>query len=210
MLDTENLGKAVLSMPGSEQLRVLTPRELDVYGLHLWASKIVLGTDLTKEDMVIDVSNNVTMAAGKHLGRSGSMPCLLRSHQYVHTQRARPICGTERMRVQGFSRRLMLSDTDAAGHVQKISQRDLCALAGDTMSVPVMGSLLAVVFSCCLLESPTARLTVEEAEQGLPREGVWFGRDTSGKRGLSTEGDMLPIASPHSSDRSSSDAESLL
>ena len=173
MLDTANLRKAVLSMPGSAHLHVLTPRQLDVYGLHVWASKIALGTDLTRADLVIDVTNNVTMAACKHLGRSGTMPCLLRTHQYVHTQRARPICGTERMRMQGFSRHLILSDGGgpggvSPGQVQQISQRDLCALAGDTMSVPVMGSLLAVVFSCCLFESPNARVTVEEAEQGLP------------------------------------------
>ena len=210
MPDIRTLREAVLRMPGSQHLSVLSPRQLDVYGLHLWASRIVLGTDMTKHDMVIDVTNNVTLAACKHVARSGSMPCLLRTHVYVHTKRARPICGTERMRLQGFSRDLVLSGLDSEGKILQVTQRDLCSLAGDTMSVPVMGSLLTVVFACCLFEVPSAEVTVEEAELGVPVGGVWVGRETSGKRGVSTEVDTLPMASPHSSDGSSSDVGSLL
>jgi len=206
----QGLRETILSMPGHKDLSVLTPRQLDIYGLHLQAAKIVLGTRLEKHDMVIDVTNNITLAACKHLGRSGTSPCLLRTHQYIHTGRARPICGTERMLMQGFSRPLILAGTDSEGKRVQISQRDLCSLAGDTMSVPVMGGLLAVVFSCCLFKPPPSPVSVEDAEEGVLLDGTWVGKDPSGRRGLSTVVDQLPMDSSHSSRRSSSDAESLL
>ena len=166
VLDAQKLREAISKKRGHQDLSVLSHRQLDVYGLHLWAAQKVLGTKLEERDMVIDVTNNATMASCKHLGRSGTMPCLLRTHQYIHTKKARPICGTERMRVQGFCRRLILSGTDGKGEFLRVSQRDLCALAGDTMSVPVMGSLPAAVFSCCLFRPPSVTVTVEEAEKG--------------------------------------------
>ncbi len=206
------LREEVLRRRGSHGLALLSPRQLDAYGLHVLAAKVVLGLDVEKQDMVLDVTNNVTMAAGKDVSRGGTMPCLLRAHQYVHTMRRRPICGSERMRIQGFTRPLILSGTDSDGFPVQISQRDLCLLAGDTMSVPVVGALLAVIFTCCLFKAPLEAGTVEDAELGLPAEGTWVGRHRSGKR-PGTVADKLPMASSHGSSMSEeavSEVESLL
>ena len=205
--DVHELRRMTLGKFGNN-LSVLTPRQLDAYGLHMSAAEVALGIALKDYDMVVDVSNNVSMASCKHIGHSGSMPCLLRTHQYVHTMRGRPICGTERMRVQGYSRDLALRGKDSEGKPVQVSQRSLCALAGDTMSVPVMGSLLAVVFSCCLFESPPSPMTVSEAEFGSSNAGVWVGRRLRPSHGCRTEVDQLPMdCSSESEQGPSSDCE---
>lgn len=208
----QELREQLLNRPRAENLSVLTPRQLDCYGLHLLAASFILGTDLEEYDMVMDVTNNVTMASGKDISRSGSMPCLLRNHQYVHTSRRRPLCGSERMRVQGFSRPLVLVGANPEGELIQLSQRDLCALAGDTISVPVIGALLTVVFACCLFQAPSTATTAAEAEFGLPADGVWVGTWSSGKH-PGTVVDTLPMASSDSSNMSeeaASESESLL
>ena len=208
--DVDELRRATLSKYGNN-LSVLTPRQLDAYGLHMSAATVALGTALEDYDMVVDVTNNVSMASCKHIGHSGSMPCLLRTHQYVHTMRGRPICGTERMRLQGYSRDLVLRGKDSEGNPVQVSQRSLCALAGDTMSVPVMGSLLAVVFSCCLFEPPPSPVTVSEAESGSSNAGVWVGHRLRPSHECHTEVDKLPMdCSSESEQGTSSDCDSLL
>ena len=208
--DVDELRRVTLGKFG-KNLSVLTPRQLDAYGLHISAAKIALGTALEDYDMVVDVTNNVSMASCKHTGHSGSMSCLLRTHQYVHTMRGRPICGIERMRVQGYSRDLVLRGKDSGGNPVQVSQRSLCALAGDTMSVPVMGALLAVVFSCCLVEPPPSPVTVSEAEFGSSNAGVWVGHRLRPSHGCSTEVDKLPMdCSSESEQGTSSDCDSLL
>ena len=114
--------------------------------------------------------------------------------------------------MQGFSRPLVLAGANHEGELIQLSQRDLCALAGDTISVPVIGALLTVVFACCLFQAPSTPVTAAEAEFGPPADGVWVGTLSSGKH-RGTVVDTLPMASSESSNMSEeggSEAESLL
>ncbi len=172
----EAFQRGVKSRPDSQGLLLLTPRELDAYCLHVFAARAVLGVDLERYDMAIDATNNIDMAASKNVERAGTMACLLCSHVYVHTQRQRIICGSERMKIQGFNRQMVLSGQGWHLGEVSLSQRELCSLAGNTMSVPVMGALFALLLSCCKFEPPATPVDVGELEKGTERAGAWVGR----------------------------------
>ena len=92
--------------------------------------------------------------------------------------------------MQGFSRPLVLSGTNSDGEPIHISQRQLCELAGDTISVPVMGAIMTTIFACCLFQSPPEPVTVGDAEVRLQAAGVWVGTPTR-RRGFGIAVDLL-------------------
>ena len=194
VLGVDALAKATSCKLSPGTRSALTEREMDCYGLHMFAAAEVLQDKLDDRDMVIDVTNNANMAAPKHESHQGHMACLLRSHKYIHTKRGRLISGFERMLLQGFSRPLTLAGTDINGNAIEVSERQLCALAGDTMSVPVMAALVTVLFACCALEAPSSPPTVGEAEEGTDPTGSWVVRRPEHKF-MGTAVDVLPQAS---------------
>lgn len=151
---------------------LLTCRQIDVLELHGWVLEKSQASPPhpTANNFHWDLENNVYMERNKHPSWSGVLPCIPKNHVLWDVNRARPWIGFELMMAQGFPNTLktgVAKDHDLPMNVQKailrlmhthgqhrkecsVTDRDLCALAGNTMTVPIM-MLLQVLPSVILI-----------------------------------------------------------
>merc|ERR1712113_1060971 len=71
---------------------------------------------------------------------NGLVPCLSTAHMMYNTRSMRPLCGLEQMSLQGFEDVETGEGTDGA-----LKDRELRLLSGNTITVPVVGAIFAVV-----------------------------------------------------------------
>ena len=85
-----------------------------------------------------DLTNSATFGCVKDPRLAGVVPCALRGHCLWDTKIGRPISGPELMRVHGFCLPVA---------VEQLPNNVIRKLAGDTISVPVVGCILALALA---------------------------------------------------------------
>ncbi len=161
---------------GSDWLRTLTDREIDVLNVHAYAAKHLLNVDVASCKLCWDLTNDITFGLKKDARNKDTMECMLRTHKIWHTQRQRVIIGRERMAAQGF-RNIRTTDGDGK---EVVTDAVLTQLSGDTMAVPVVGAFIAVLLANVVTNLPSHGQTVAELQRGLPDLGDWIGSRTFG------------------------------
>ena len=154
-----------------------------MFGLHEFAAAQA-GMDLSKDHIMINVTNNVYYSQKKHSSNAGQLGCLCRSHKWEDTKLRRPLAGLEKMRIQGFAS-LRLSGTvsgcspTAPSATLHLTDKELAHLAGDTMCVPIMGCLITLIFSTLDLDQPSPpHVTAKHVEipQLAAGGALWVGK----------------------------------
>jgi hypothetical protein len=160
----EHIAKA-FSTHSNSWKHLLFPRERDVLNLHLFALRHGLKCSSTYPQLHWDLGHNIFMSRRKIC--DGDLPCISKTHTFFNVALQRPWTGWELLLAQGFPADMKtrfdpedtgvpLQSRDAivnrlGGKVQ-VSDIDLKAMAGNTMSVPVM-LLLQVSAGSPLLSS---------------------------------------------------------
>ena len=160
------------SCPAPEWLSAISARQRDVLGLHAYAARKALGLNVWACNFFWDLTNNVEYHRHKHTGNQGYLPCLLREHLFFSPRHGRPVLGLEKMWAQGFDDVVM-----GDGPLQ-IDDKVLGKLAGDTMSVPIMGLLLGTLFASTHLTTDRSGPLPEaqDLEAGVNDHGHRVGR----------------------------------
>ena len=82
------------------------------------------------------------------------LPCLLKGHRYWHSGRGRPILGLELLRGQGFGKNVVTSGVIREGDDPvTVSDMELNRIAGNTISIPVIGVVAGAMLGACPLRS---------------------------------------------------------
>lgn len=179
----------------NEWSKTLPAREQDVLYLHLF----VLEQHRGRPDFPViwDLTHNVTFAAWKEEQYEEKLPCLLRKHRYYHCGQQRLILGCELLRGQGFPKSIKTSGRVVAARDPDFSDPDhntvcdvpdaqLNSIAGNTISVPVVGSIMACMMAGCqLVTAPTdaankaavanAMWPIRFPNAQSSTDGVWVG-----------------------------------
>jgi len=152
----------------------LCDRERDLLYLHKFALKYGenngMGEPAEMPPLHWDLAGNVCVNRNKSISMENVLPCISKNHTIWDVVNMKPWLGLELMRAQGFPEdcklKFSLQDptipphikTAIAGRLRKseLSDYDLHAMAGNTMSIPIMfllqapsetfqGSLLALI-----------------------------------------------------------------
>jgi len=79
------------------------------------------------------------------------LPCLLKTHTYWITHRQRLLIGAEKLAAQGFPPYIETAYVDPDGSQHEISDAQLSSIAGNTISIPVIGSMMFLALACTRL-----------------------------------------------------------
>jgi hypothetical protein len=109
----------------------------ELIGLH-WEIALRHGVDPGDHHFVWDLTNSATFGCVKDPRLAGVVPCALRGHCLWDTKIGRQLSGPELMRVHGFCLPLA---------VAQLPNNIIRKLAGDTISVPVVGCILALALA---------------------------------------------------------------
>ena len=133
----------------------------ELVGLH-WEIAMRQGVDPGDHHFVWDLTNSATFGCVKDPRLAGVVPCALRGHCLWDTKIGRQISGPELMRVHGFC---------LLPAVAQLPNNTIRNLAGDTISVPPVGCILALAFA------NTAPSHVQVAEQQVEHHvpACWIG-----------------------------------
>lgn len=93
------------------------------------------GTDPSHHHFIWDLTNSAHFGCVKDPRLAGLVPCVLRGHILWDTKLGRPLTGTELLRVHGFCLEPDVAKLDDGNAI-------LSKLAGDTISVPPVGTIL--------------------------------------------------------------------
>ena len=158
--------RSALVLPGVRELRartiahspaasLLTPCMVDKLGLHY---EVALRNNINPSDhhFLWDLSNSIKYSCLKDPKGSGVMPCPLRNHVIWDTLLKRPIGGHELLTVHGFP--------SGVKAVTGVDNRVLTELAGDTMSIAAIGSILGVVVANTTLSQDAELLDRNRAQ----------------------------------------------
>jgi site-specific DNA-cytosine methylase len=125
-----------------EWVGLLPPRQQDLIYLHS-AVAVANGVQPKDHGFVWDISNNIFFKQAKNPSAAGHVPCLLCTHKYYHTKRQRLLSGLEVMLLQGFPASI---DVGMGGD-HALKEAELRSLAGNTICVPVVGLLWALIYT---------------------------------------------------------------
>jgi site-specific DNA-cytosine methylase len=114
-------------------------RQQELIGLH-WEIALRHGVNPGDHHFVWDLTNSATFGCVKDPRLAGVVPCALRGHCLWDTKIGRQLSGPELMRVHGFC----LPQHSA---VAELPNNIIRKLAGDTISVPVVGCILALALA---------------------------------------------------------------
>ena len=109
----------------------------ELLGLH-WEVAVRGGIQPREHHFVWDLTNSAKFNCTKDPRLSGVVPCALRGHCLWDTALGRPLSGTELMRVHGFC---------LEPAVAQLPNSIISQLAGDTISVPPVGCILALALA---------------------------------------------------------------
>ena len=167
-------------------LNAFTTRELDLLCMHLHLAKEACGLDagkLRKLNLFWDVQYSVKWATfPKSIFAQNSLGCITTGSKILSTNWGRVLTGRELLLIQGFGKHI---------NTEGISDSCLRRMAGNTISVPVLIGILALLIRNCTFEKE--ELHWEEASHqqrsylnGLSdadaTKGVWIGsRQTVGE-----------------------------
>lgn len=79
------------------------------------------------------------------------IPCLLKTHNYWVTHRQRLLIGVEKLAAQGFPAYIKTSYYDEDDSERQITDAELSSIAGNTISIPVIGSMMFLALGCTRL-----------------------------------------------------------
>ena len=141
----------------------LTNREVDLYMLNLFVARKVLKLEPTHYAYIWNLTNNIYFANPKDASMVGLTGCFLTHHKHMLVNKGRPITGLEQLFAQGYPEDIKLGldhqcETPMADH-------ELKHLAGDTMTVPVMGGLLLVALTHIRFLEEGVKVSVKKARQ---------------------------------------------
>ncbi|CAK0795039.1 unnamed protein product [Prorocentrum cordatum] len=142
---------------------LLQVRQQDMLSLHAWVAKEVLNIDISSVLFIWDLTVSMAYPQDKDLSKAGRMPCVLRHHDYWLSTKRRLVCGAELLSLQGFAHNVCLGG---------LTNAELSDLAGNTMGVPVVGSLLACLLANAKFEQPLERKVAEHNRGKDPDRGA--------------------------------------
>ena len=147
----------------------LAARECNVVGLNQFACGI-MGIDWRHLHFMWDISTEISYARKKHPLAAAILPCLLCNHKVWVTSLRRYLLGKETLRAQGFHDiKTTLAEVSSADRpdvethlaslqvdaqmtrkrsrvdVTRLTNEQLASLSGNTMGMPVIGSIIAAV-----------------------------------------------------------------
>ena len=109
----------------------------ELLGFH-WEMAVRHGIQPGEHHFVWDLTNSAKFSCTKDPRLSGVVPCALRGHCLWDTALGRPLSGAELLQVHGFC---------LGPAIAHLSDRCLAQLAGDTISVPPVGCILALALA---------------------------------------------------------------
>ena len=131
---TEIVDKVKMHSPMAASLPL---RCQELLGLH-WEVAEQHGIQPRDHHFVWDLTNSTKFSCTKNPHLAGVVPCALRGHCLWDTKMGRPLSGTELMRVHGFC---------LEPAVAQLQNSIVRSLAGDTISVPPIGCILALALA---------------------------------------------------------------
>ena len=168
-------------------LNAFTTRELDLLCMHMRLAKEACGLDagkLRKLNLFWDVQYSVKWATfPKSIFAQNSLGCITTGSKILSTRLGRVLTGRELLLIQGFGNHV---------NTEGISDSCLRRMAGNTISVPVLIGIFALLLRNCTFEMKEELHWEEAAEQqrsylgGLSDDdatkGIWIGsRKTVGE-----------------------------
>ena len=152
-------------------------RMQELLGLH-WEVATRNGVDPGDYHFVWDLTNSAKFGCAKDPRLAGIVPCALCGHCLWNTALGRPLSGAELMRVHGFCLK------PAAAQLEN---KILSKLAGDTISVPPIGCILALALANTAPPHDIVRVAETQVEHHVTP--CWIG--PSAWRGYSRTNDNL-------------------
>ena len=125
----------------SAWLRALPVRSQDAFCLHSWAAMNLQQIDISQVSLIWDMSTSICRKWPKSQNRIGKMDCMTRTHRFFHTKRGRLITGYEQLLLQDFHG-IKHQSFDCT---ESLTDSEMAKLAGDTMTVRVVGLILLCV-----------------------------------------------------------------
>jgi hypothetical protein len=126
---------------------LLLLRMRDSIYLHTEVACNLMNFDPSTLALVWDCTRNAHGAYRKHAKATGVAPCLLTTHTYFNTLLGRPHVGLEHLLLQGFQkcvRTTVCIETPDLHKHGSLTDDDLKFIAGNTISVPVIGTVMAI------------------------------------------------------------------
>ena len=143
----------------------------ELLGLH-WEVAMLHGIDPRKHHFVWDLTNSAKFSCAKDPRLAGIVPCALRGHCLWDTALGRPLTGVELMRVHGFC---------LEPCAEQLGNNIISKLAGDTISVPPVGCILALALANTATAPSHVQKSEQQAEHHVPARWVgnpsWHGFD---------------------------------
>ena len=160
-------------------LNAFTTRELDLLFMHLHLAKEACGLDagkLRKLNLFWDVQYSVKWATfPKSIFAQNSLGCITTGSKILSTRLGRVLTGRELLLIQGFGKHI---------NTEGISDSCLRRMAGNTISVPVLIGILALLIRNCTFEKEELhweealdqqRSYLNGSSDADATKGVWIG-----------------------------------
>jgi hypothetical protein len=155
VLEQHGLGKLpvpekyppLAGLASCEWVNLLPLRMRDSIYLHTEVACNLMNFDPSTLALVWDCTRNAHGAYRKNAKATGVAPCLLTTHTYFNTLLGRPHVGLEHLLLQGFQkcvRTTVCIETPDLHKHGSLTDDDLKFIAGNTISVPVIGTVMAI------------------------------------------------------------------
>ena len=175
-------------------LQTMLPREQDIFLMHKYVASQVLKLNVEQHYFMWDLQYSSAWAKHrKDTACEGLLGCITTGAKFVCTHAAvnRLILGRELLHAQRFGKQI---------ETGTLSNSELTTLAGNTISIPVLVGIFAMLLRCTQLV-PTTALSADDGKRqeaaylaglkaGELDEGTWVGPSTHDNR--TTIVDVLP------------------